>query len=90
MRTLKIRNMENNEFKYYAIDYNYKGRSENDFSRPTTRREFMSCVNEGDVLPFAQNFAKSEGNLILDEIWEIDPATHIMEFKRLIYSRKKK
>ena len=50
--------MADKEFKYYAIDYRYKGRSENDFSRPTTKREFMSCVNEEDVLPFAENLAK--------------------------------
>lgn len=82
--------MENKEFKYYAIDYKYKGRSENDFSRPTTKREFMSCVNEEDVLPFAENLAKSEGNLILEQIWEIDPTTSIMEFKRLVYPQKRK
>lgn len=81
--------MENKEFKYYAIDYRYKGRSENDFSRPTTKREFMSCVNEEDVLPFAEKLAKSEGNLKLEQIWEIDPTTPIMEYKRLVYSKVK-
>jgi hypothetical protein len=81
--------MENKEFKYYAIDYRYKGRSENDFSRPTTKREFMSCVNEEDVLPFAEKLAKSEGNLKLEQIWEIDPTTPIMEYKRLVYSKDK-
>ena len=79
--------MANKEFKYYAIDYRYKGRSENDFSQPTTKREFMSCVNEEDVLPFAENLAKSEGNLILEQIWEINPTT--LDAKRLVYIRKR-
>lgn len=82
--------MADKEFKYYAIDYKYKGRSENDFSRPTTKREFMSCVNEEDVLPFAEKFAKSEGNLILEQIWEVDVSSSTMEFKRLIYPQNKK
>lgn len=81
--------MENKEFKHYAIDYKYKGRLENDFSRPTMKREFMSCVNEEDVLPFAEKFAKSEGNLILEQIWEIDPTTSTMEYKRLVYPQKR-
>jgi hypothetical protein len=77
--------MENKEFKHYAIDY----RLVSDFDQYISKQEFMSCVNEEDVLPFAENLAKSEGNLILEQIWEIDPTTSTMEYKRLVYSKDK-
>lgn len=74
--------MENKEFKHYEIDY----RVESDFDQYISKQEFMSCVNEEDVLPFAEKLAKSEGNLILEQIWEINPTT--LDAKRLVYIRK--
>jgi hypothetical protein len=75
--------MADKEFKHYAIDYQLVS----DFDQYISKQEFMSCVNEEDVLPFAENLAKSEGNLILEQIWEIDPTT--LDAKRLVYIRKR-
>ena len=46
--------MENKEFKHYAIDYQLVS----DFDQYISKQEFMSCVNEEDVLPFAEKLAK--------------------------------
>ena len=75
--------MANKEFKHYAIDYQLVS----DFDQYISKQEFMSCVNDEDVLPFAENLAKSEGYLILEQIWEINPTT--LDAKRLVYIRKR-
>lgn len=75
--------MADKEFKHYAIYYQLVS----DTDQYIMKQEFMSCVNEEDVLPFAEKFAKSEGNLILEQIWEIDPTTSID--KRLVYIQKR-